>query len=119
MRWAWCFGVSASLAGGLILRLARGLSASLRTIRKLTSEDALTGLPNHRVMLETPHERAGSAVPPASWRWCLIDLDGFREVNDTHGRSGGDALMNMSPPVSRRAFRMARNSAGLTTMSSP
>src|SRR6202043_3866918 len=23
----------------------------------------------------------------------LIDLDSFRDVNDTHGRSGGDALM--------------------------
>ena len=23
----------------------------------------------------------------------LVDLDGFREVNDTHGRSGGDALL--------------------------
>ncbi len=85
-------GVSASLAGGLILRLARGLSASLRTIRKLTSEDALTGLPNHRVMLETltsALERRTSGVVAL----VLIDLDGFREVNDTHGRSSGDALM--------------------------
>src|ERR1700689_5711171 len=23
----------------------------------------------------------------------LVDLDGFREVNDTHGRAGGDALL--------------------------
>ncbi len=85
-------GVSASLAGALIIRLARGLSASLRTIRKLTSEDALTGLPNHRVMLEKlnealAHRSSGSVV------LALIDLDGFREVNDTHGRGGGDTLM--------------------------
>jgi diguanylate cyclase (GGDEF)-like protein len=85
-------GVSASLAGGLILRLARRLSASLRTIRKLTSEDVLTGLPNHRVMIEklnTALERRASGIVAL----VLIDLDGFREVNDTHGRSGGDALM--------------------------
>jgi diguanylate cyclase (GGDEF)-like protein len=85
-------GVSASLVGALIIRLARRLSASLRTIRKLTSEDELTGLPNHRVMLEKLNNalehRASGVVALA-----LIDPDGFREVNDMHGRNGGDALM--------------------------
>jgi diguanylate cyclase (GGDEF)-like protein len=85
-------GASASLAGGLILRLARRLSASLRTIRKLTSEDVLTGLPNHRVMLEMLNSALERRVS-GSVALVLIDLDGFREVNDTHGRSGGDALM--------------------------
>jgi diguanylate cyclase (GGDEF)-like protein len=85
-------GACAFLAGGLILRLAHALAISLRTIRKLTSEDMLTGLPNHRVMLEKLNaalekRRFGSVV------LALIDLDGFRDVNDTHGRSGGDALM--------------------------
>ena len=98
--WLWgiigvlgaALGISASLTGGLILRLARGLAASLRTVRKLTSEDALTGLPNHRVMLErlksTLARRASGIVVLA-----LIDLDGFREVNDTLGRGGGDTVM--------------------------
>jgi diguanylate cyclase (GGDEF)-like protein len=98
--WLWsmmsalgiALGACAFLAGGLILRLARALAANLRTIRKLTSEDPLTGLPNHRVMLEKLNvvlekRRSGSVV------LALIDLDGFRDVNDTHGRSGGDALM--------------------------
>ncbi len=60
MIWLWgimgalgiALGTCALLAGGLILRLARTLVANRRTIRKLTSEDPLTGLPNHRVMLE-------------------------------------------------------------------
>jgi hypothetical protein len=50
---ATALGVCAFLAAGLIQRLARALAAKLRTIRKLTSEDALTGLPNHGVMLES------------------------------------------------------------------
>jgi diguanylate cyclase (GGDEF)-like protein len=80
------------LAGGLILRLARTLAANRRAIRKLTSEDPLTGLPNHRVMLEKLNaalekRQSGNVV------LALIDLDGFRDVNDSHGRSGGDALM--------------------------
>ncbi len=59
--WLWgligavgaALGVCAFLAAGLIQRLARLLASSLKTIRKLTREDALTGLPNHRVMLES------------------------------------------------------------------
>jgi diguanylate cyclase (GGDEF)-like protein len=98
--WLWsitgalgiALGTCAFLAGGLILRLARTLAANRRTIRKLTSEDPLTGLPNHRVMLEKLNvalekRQSGNVV------LALIDLDGFRDVNDSHGRSGGDALM--------------------------
>src|ERR1700685_4207525 len=44
-------GICAFVAAGLIQRLARSLSTSLKTIRKLTREDALTGLPHHRVVL--------------------------------------------------------------------
>jgi diguanylate cyclase (GGDEF)-like protein len=84
-------GVCAFLAAGMIQRLARSLAISTRTIRKLTREDTLTGLPNHRVMLENLNDalakrRTGIVV------LALIDIDGFREVNDTQGRAGGDAL---------------------------
>jgi diguanylate cyclase (GGDEF)-like protein len=98
--WLWCLvgalgaalGISAFLAAGLIQRLARLLSGSLKTIRKLTREDALTALPNARVMIENldralAQNRSGAVV------LALVDLDGFREVNDTHGRAGGDALL--------------------------
>jgi diguanylate cyclase (GGDEF)-like protein len=98
--WLWsimgalgiALGTCALLAGGLILRLAHTLVANRRTIRKLTSEDPLTGLPNHRVMLEKLNvalekRQSGTVV------LALIDLDGFRDVNDSQGRSGGDALM--------------------------
>ena len=98
--WLWgliggvgaALGVCAFLAAGLIQRLARLLASSLKTIRKLTREDALTGLPNHRVMLESldkalARRRSGVVV------LALIDIEGFREVNDTHGRAGGDALL--------------------------
>ncbi len=100
MYWLWSFaiafavalGICAFRSVGLIGRLARLLAASLRTIRRLTSEDALTGLPNHRIMVEMleqalAEQRAGVVV------LALIDLDGFREVNDTEGRAGGDVLL--------------------------
>ena len=98
--WLWgligavvtALGVCAFLAAGLIQRLARLLASSLKTIRKLTREDALTGLPNHRVMLESL-DRALTRRSSGVVVLALVDLDGFREVNDTHGRSGGDALL--------------------------
>jgi diguanylate cyclase (GGDEF)-like protein len=100
MYWLWSFalafaialGICAFRAAGLVQRLARLLTASLRTIRKLTSEDALTGLPNQRVMVETL-EQALAVPRPGIVVLALIDLDGFREVNDSYGRGGGDALL--------------------------
>jgi diguanylate cyclase (GGDEF)-like protein len=74
------------------LQLSRSLERSTETVRKLTSQDPLTGLPNHRVILESLDEVLAN-------RHCgivllaLIDLDGFHEVNDTLGRAGGDAVL--------------------------
>jgi diguanylate cyclase (GGDEF)-like protein len=76
-------------AAGHVLR---SLNRSAEDVRKLTTEDSLTGLPNQRVLLERLGEvlanRRNGVVVLA-----LVDLDGFREVNDTLGRSGGDALL--------------------------
>jgi diguanylate cyclase (GGDEF)-like protein len=73
-------------------RLAQSLDRSNEMMRKLTSQDLLTGLPNRAVMLENlthalANRRSGLVV------FALIDLDNFREVNDTLGRSGGDAVL--------------------------
>jgi len=100
MEWLW---VLAGIAGGALAacalfaaRATRGLAGALArshdTVRKLSTEDGLTGLPNHRAMLARLDEalarrRSGIVV------FAVIDLDGFREVNDTLGRADGDALL--------------------------
>ncbi len=56
--------------------------------------DALTGLPNRRSILE----RLESELEIEHWRptgVILIDLDGFKEVNDTLGHLAGDELLCM------------------------
>ncbi len=89
-------GVALALGAVFALRAAQGLAHSLirsaGRLHKLTGEDALTGLPNHRGMLD----RLGDALtrhPSRIVALALVDLDGFREVNDTLGRAGGDAVL--------------------------
>ncbi|MFO1269907.1 MAG: diguanylate cyclase, partial [Rubrivivax sp.] len=64
------------------------------TIHRLAYFDALTALPNRRMFME----RAVEAVKVAraretSMAMCYLDLDGFKNVNDTLGHHVGDALL--------------------------
>jgi diguanylate cyclase (GGDEF)-like protein len=89
---AAALALSAFVAARAAQRLARALDRATETVRRLTSEDGLTGLPNHRVMLEkldAALARRGAGVVA----FAVIDLDGFHEVNDTLGRAGGDAVL--------------------------
>jgi diguanylate cyclase (GGDEF)-like protein len=89
-------GAAFTLCGYVAARAARGLARSLdrsnEMMRKLTSQDPLTGLPNRAVMSDHLAQ-ALAARRSGCVAFVLIDLDNFREVNDTLGRSGGDAVL--------------------------
>jgi diguanylate cyclase (GGDEF)-like protein len=82
----------AVLAGRAGRRLGRLLARSTETVRRLTNEDPLTGLPNHHAMLKRL-DRALASRRSGPVVLALIDLDAFREVNDTLGRAGGDTVL--------------------------
>lgn len=78
------------------------ITASDITARKQTEErvlhlaqhDALTGLPNRSLLAD----RIGMAIERAKRSGamaciCLIDLDGFKEINDTLGHAAGDRVL--------------------------
>jgi len=65
----------------------------IRTQETLAATDPLTGIPNRRAYLE----RVAAAVGSAAWGHqavvCLVDLDGFKAVNDAGGHAAGDYML--------------------------
>ena len=56
--------------------------------------DALTGLPNRRLLVRRLHEAMARArAAGTQLALVVIDLDGFKEINDTFGHLTGDAVL--------------------------
>lgn len=60
-------------------------------LRRAALHDELTGLPNRAFLKKTMDQRTASGMPPFSV--ALLDLDGFKKVNDTYGHAMGDAVL--------------------------
>lgn len=96
--------------------LRQGSTQLLETNRELSmraTTDSLTGLVNREEIerLFAWYESAGTALadpdnpPPSQCAIALIDLDGFKTVNDEHGHVAGDALLRI---VGRRLLSQVR-----------
>jgi chemotaxis family two-component system sensor kinase Cph1 len=78
------------LARDLTLALLRQADTQLAA---LAMRDALTGLPNRRLLMD--RIGLGLAQTPRLTQLTVlfVDIDSFKEVNDTHGHDAGDALL--------------------------
>jgi diguanylate cyclase (GGDEF)-like protein/PAS domain S-box-containing protein len=78
----------------------------LESLRRRSIRDPLTGLFNRRYLEETLEreisraERSGSPIS-----LMVLDIDGFKAFNDTHGHTPGDALMRELSELLQRQTR--------------
>lgn len=65
-----------------------------KALEEVAYRDGLTSIPNRHLLMQRLEAGIGESirrgVPLAI---CFIDLDGFKEVNDTHGHEAGDRLL--------------------------
>ncbi|MCB0872752.1 MAG: EAL domain-containing protein [Thermoleophilia bacterium] len=98
--------IAATLAGWLLIR-SRATEFRLRDeLTHQATTDILTGLPNRRVLDRVlDRARTDMATSGGVTGIVLLDLDGFKNVNDTFGHRTGDRLLVEVAARLRRAQR--------------
>ncbi|MGK5113589.1 putative bifunctional diguanylate cyclase/phosphodiesterase [Geodermatophilus sp. CPCC 205506] len=103
--------VSAWLAVACVLAGIARIAVTFREVRgyhQIKQEartDELTGLANRRALLERAKRFVATATPARPAALLLLDLDGFKEVNDSLGHGAGDDLLRQVGPRLRLALR--------------
>lgn len=124
-----CFAASlCTVSITFMLRRAIGLAVAARheaefgldeaknlgeTMRQRSLSDSLTGLPNRRAFFEILKSYRAEEHPSKNAWLILLDLDGFKAVNDVHGHIMGDELLKA---VARRLSGYCGTSAHLSRM---
>ncbi|MFN8162466.1 MAG: diguanylate cyclase [Solirubrobacterales bacterium] len=94
----------AALLGSLILVWSR--SERMQELQREASQDSLTGLKNRRRFEEDLRAAmARCRREGTTGALLMLDLDNFKQVNDTHGHPAGDRLIEEIAEVLRRRTR--------------
>jgi diguanylate cyclase (GGDEF)-like protein len=72
----------------------RELTASHRQLEQVAREDFLTGLLNRRAFMQQGHTALATAIRHHQpFSLLLLDIDHFKDINDTYSHAAGDEVM--------------------------
>ena len=103
--------VSESVSGGkrfytVIMRDVSQIKAHEEDLQILANTDSLTRLFNRRQLYPFMQKELDRSVrKKIPFSVLLIDIDHFKQFNDTYGHAGGDLLLSGFADKARRAFR--------------
>ena len=110
IAWLWASLVLALLINGWIAFLL--LMKLVLEIRRLTERDPLTDALNRRALSEAVDAEHSRQMRGHGYALVLLDMDRFKQLNDTLGHAAGDAalkaLVRVLRPCLREVDRLAR-----------
>lgn len=110
----WANAITRLMMYSLVAFLAAQVRLLLEREHKRATRDALTGLPNRRSFFE-----AGAAEIERSKRYAyslaviFLDLDDFKQLNDSKGHDAGDAALRVTSKALLSALRSSDGVARL------
>lgn len=95
--------ITVTIYTGILLNKLRQVQ---QKITKMATHDALTGLPNRSLFLESLGRTIQSRLTKQHGVTCIyFDLDGFKAVNDKFGHKSGDHLLEVVAAKVKAALR--------------
>ena len=110
----WANAVTRLMTYSLVALLAAQLRTQLEREHEHATQDALTGVQNRRAFLEAGGvevERAARYAHPLAV--VFLDLDDFKQLNDTKGHDAGDAALRTTASALRDVLRSSDRVARL------
>ena len=99
---------SVALAPIVVASVMASRDKSLLALRQLAEYDALTGLLNRRAFYQRAADQLAMLKDhqkPAAM--LVIDIDHFKQINDTYGHAVGDEALSRAGKILRRSVRSA------------
>lgn len=103
------FAAMSSYVNRLRLRLSQShgqLAEAYARIQDIAVHDELTGVYNRRFLAQTlVREQARAGRAGGGFSLCLLDIDHFKKVNDSHGHAAGDEVLKQVAGIAGRGLR--------------